>query len=983
MEERLNIENKKSLFQPETDQNSNCKNTITQPEETVNYLSPLEAALAYAKKGFKVFPVVKNDKNPACAKGYKDATDNSEIIKKWWGDNPHYNIGLPMALNGLVCIDIDNKPGKESGFVNLDNYIIAQDLPDLPITVEADTANNGRHKIYKISENIKPAGKLCSEVDIKYNGYLVVSPSKIDENRYEWLTEQGLLEMEPVELSEKWVEHLTKPVKVAKTLQNKPIEFERDEKGNYPPSSPEKMAERCNAVKNFIEHSPTLSEPGWNALLSLTVFCENGREYAHKWSENYNGYTPEETDRKIDEKLNFGKPMTCRGLQTTYGDEYCVNCEYSGKINTPVVLGREKVKSLLLPTILEKYVKNNEDFGEENIQTISSIDLKEIGYVKPKIHILKNNYYEVKLKKKNKEDESAQIFITRKSNFIIQIPREVIHYCLKFGYETEHQSEIITILEGRPTKKMVLTVNELYDFKNLSKILKVNGIHQYHLSELEYKNIIRKELAKKPIQLYSFENPGFNALKNIRIWLTENMCFDLNEKKTYLAGEEKVIKINNMEVCLKARKGFMTPEIAVLQEDENIEKLTEKYSYLQEVKSEYLPFINLILTTAQLVTLSLFHNVFCSYKGTIEPFLILGLAILSPFVSEIFEKLQGYPIGFAGGESQSGKSNLLISIAAIYGFNQNFLKSGNDTQRNTLHNMEYYSKIPILIQETGKHLRDKLEDWLIKPVYDRTGRGLMTSGEEQNVKAINATLIVASNNTIHRNLQTSSRLLFTDWKKENFSKDKAKLFNTVREELLSSILPDILSLDKDFILQKIEENAGVIEESKYEIDSRSINNIALAKTGLDILIKMAGFKTDAPFLKELDDKYTEFLKNYTESISLKDSLEMFLEVFEVLVREKKVTKNIDWKLAKQDSYLAIYLKSVYPIFVEKFKKVNESGTGIPTQTDIRNSAKNKGIETNYVVSFGSVSKKALFIPMDKHKHLLAILKDPPGEENTF
>jgi len=628
--------------------------------------------------------------------------------------------------------------------------------------------------------------------------------------------------------------------------------------------------------------------------------------------------------------------------------------------------------------LLDKFItKKNEDFGKKNEYEYPEEYSKDFEYLKSEIYVINNNYYDIEISR-----DSRIIKAIRKSNFIIRILREVKNHNLKFGYETEFKVKMITILDGFPTKEKILSVDELFNYKNLSEILKSNGIHQYHLKELEYKNIIRKELFRVDSRLNSFENPGFNVLDISKIWLTKNFCFDFETKRHYTSDSGKPIKFFTEEVCLKTGSGFLAPKIKFLLADESIDEITNKFPYLEEVKSEYQPYIKEELTSIQLIAISMLHNILESYNNTIEPFLILGIAILSPFVAEIFDRLQGYPIGFAGGESQSGKSNLLITIAYLYGFKHNFLKSGNDTPKNILHNLEYYSKIPVLIQETGKFLRDRIEDMLVKPVYDRTGRGLMFSGEEQNIKAINSTLIIASNDVIHRNLQTSSRLIFTDWKKDDFDKNKAKLFNQVRETLLSAIFPSVLSIEPDEILRLLNHNIEFIEKQNFNIDTRSISNIALAKTGMDFIVKLTGLDATVPALKILQDKYAKFLENYNEAVSVKDSFEIFLEIFELLVRDGKVAKNIDWKLVNNDSYLAIHLKSVYPRFKEYFKRTHDSIFSIPSEKDIRNGAKKRGFDTNYPASFGSTTKKTVRIVMDSHEHLLSVLKSIPDSSNS-
>ena len=66
-------------------------------------------ALAYAKMGMAVFPLVPKSKNPATQHGFQDATTDFNQIDKWWMKNPNYNIGIAtgQVSGGLIVIDLD------------------------------------------------------------------------------------------------------------------------------------------------------------------------------------------------------------------------------------------------------------------------------------------------------------------------------------------------------------------------------------------------------------------------------------------------------------------------------------------------------------------------------------------------------------------------------------------------------------------------------------------------------------------------------------------------------------------------------------------------------------------------------------------------------------------------------------------------------------------------------------------------------------
>jgi len=70
-----------------------------------------QAALSYAQKGWKVFPVTPNQKRPLTAlapQGYKNATSDPDTIEQWWTQHPTANIGLNLEASRLVSIDVDS-----------------------------------------------------------------------------------------------------------------------------------------------------------------------------------------------------------------------------------------------------------------------------------------------------------------------------------------------------------------------------------------------------------------------------------------------------------------------------------------------------------------------------------------------------------------------------------------------------------------------------------------------------------------------------------------------------------------------------------------------------------------------------------------------------------------------------------------------------------------------------------------------------------
>lgn len=145
----------------------------------------LDLALDYASKGYRVFPLRPNGKEPLLSKkngaeGYKDATTDPDQIRRWWDNNPNANIGIAAGLSGLLCPDLDVKNG-EDGPGEYTKLTAGLGLPD-PVVVT--TASGGFHHYYRghagSTAGIRPG------VDVRSDGGYVVAPGSIvNGNRYE------------------------------------------------------------------------------------------------------------------------------------------------------------------------------------------------------------------------------------------------------------------------------------------------------------------------------------------------------------------------------------------------------------------------------------------------------------------------------------------------------------------------------------------------------------------------------------------------------------------------------------------------------------------------------------------------------------------------------------------------------------------------------------------------------------------------------
>jgi hypothetical protein len=98
---------------PKSDQKQ-AGNAVQAP---VRLIQPIDnnsfkaAALAHAKNGFYVIPLVENSKRPLISDWQNRATTNPLQIDSWWTEHPNANIGIACEVSNLIVVDLDKSKG--------------------------------------------------------------------------------------------------------------------------------------------------------------------------------------------------------------------------------------------------------------------------------------------------------------------------------------------------------------------------------------------------------------------------------------------------------------------------------------------------------------------------------------------------------------------------------------------------------------------------------------------------------------------------------------------------------------------------------------------------------------------------------------------------------------------------------------------------------------------------------------------------------
>jgi len=148
-----------------------------------------DAAVAYAKMGFAVFPCVDNGKEPATKHGFKDATNDPSIIARVWADYPECNVGIATGApsGGVFVIDVDNHNGIDGSQFLVDWQ---REHGTFPETACATTGGGGEHLFFRAPAgvSVRSAAHVIDGVDVRGDGgYIVAPPSRHPSGAlYEW-----------------------------------------------------------------------------------------------------------------------------------------------------------------------------------------------------------------------------------------------------------------------------------------------------------------------------------------------------------------------------------------------------------------------------------------------------------------------------------------------------------------------------------------------------------------------------------------------------------------------------------------------------------------------------------------------------------------------------------------------------------------------------------------------------------------------------
>ncbi len=498
------------------------------------------------------------------------------------------------------------------------------------------------------------------------------------------------------------------------------------------------------------------------------------------------------------------------------------------------VASKNKVQAGKNPLVQGK--KTIFDFYEEHkklLDTLSFISTVNINYNAEDYNLTNQNkfMYQVCNQTFLISKKKGKLSIKLVANFIIVNVKECIFFYNDKSGKKPLKYYIITLKNhnGKIEKDIEITGNSKTDFKQFQTSIN-NKLNDFviNMNEAEFKTFVAEYISPKVASnVIIYKNAGVTPNGNL---LYEN--------------------------------ALATPNgITWIDEDGYIKIGENSYIKLAEA-DHYLPKLAKTLKTGEQIANELITNLIkCWSENIILPLIVLGHMIMAIYYEE-FIKRYGCPTLVLYGETGTGKSTLVTVGLAIFGLSRDALTSGGSTAKSNEYFSSNYNGMNLCIDDVkGETLNSSNFTALIKGVYKGIPRTRMLPyGKGVEYIHTCSPLAYSTNEALPDLQEVVNRLNIVEIFGKTFKADKFKYHevdkgNSDNIKELSLILPEVLKISKEDVIQLYEQVFEMLENKVQDTQKRVINNIAYAYTGALLLLKTADISID-----ELENKVIEYTK---------------------------------------------------------------------------------------------------------------------------
>ena len=143
----------------------------------------LHQALAFARRGWRVFPCLPGQKIPATRHGYRDATTDPQQITEWFGRGRGWNLAVATGAPGPDVLDVDEHGEAGNGYAAFGQLRAAGLLEGARAYVR--TPSGGLHAYF--AGSAQRNGHLpAHHLDFRScGGYVLTPPSQVGGRTYQ------------------------------------------------------------------------------------------------------------------------------------------------------------------------------------------------------------------------------------------------------------------------------------------------------------------------------------------------------------------------------------------------------------------------------------------------------------------------------------------------------------------------------------------------------------------------------------------------------------------------------------------------------------------------------------------------------------------------------------------------------------------------------------------------------------------------------
>ncbi len=500
----------------------------------------------------------------------------------------------------------------------------------------------------------------------------------------------------------------------------------------------------------------------------------------------------------------------------------------------------------------------------------------------------------------------TKIKISLIANFIIESVKECTYVYNDKSGKRPLKYYVVTLrnANGKTEKDIEIANNAKSDYKQFQSNLNqfYNGF-TVNMSESEFKAFVEKYISPKAsITLTIYKNAGVIA---DNMFLYENSL--VREDKTLFADEDGYIKI-------------------------------DEKSYIKVADGPHLlPILSTSSKTGQQVANELITNLLECWSNIVFPLLTLGHMIMSIYFEDFVKKI-GVPTLLLYGETGTGKSTLIAIGLAIFGLSKDAMTSGGSTAKSNEYFASNYNGMNIAIDDVkGDTLTSQNFISLIKSFYNALARTRMLKYGKGVEYIFSCSPLAYSTNEALPDLKevvnrmNIIRIFGNVFNPEKFKYHEPDKANSESINELSLILPELIKMPKDEVMQIYKQVFEIIEQAIPNTQKRIINNIAYAYTGALLLLAIANVN-----IPDFESKVIDFAINQKKQYeSIKTPVDKVLNEIVVLTQLGQLSLGTHFKIFdvtyedRVETHIRFHKETVLSVINKYYshdrtKQINES-----------------------------------------------------------